>query len=106
MSSLRPRFLLGALAAASFLVAQRIFSVSRNYPKQLRIQAGAEIEKSGTFKDFGTKYRDLISQQILLRTDINFLIERDVQEMGYAAFMEKHANPDCKQALIDTLELS
>jgi hypothetical protein len=109
VSSLLPRLLLGALSAASFLVAQKIFSApfyDPSKPLHQRVQAGVEIEASGAFKDFGTKYRHLLSQNILLGTDIDFFIERDVKVLNYADFMAKHADQEQKEHLILKLQPS
>ncbi len=62
------------------------------------------MNNSGTFKDFQTKYHDLLSRKILKLTDVNFVVERDVQVLDYADFMAKHADASCKRELVYALQ--
>ncbi|HEX4840454.1 MAG TPA: hypothetical protein VFU89_08445, partial [Rhabdochlamydiaceae bacterium] len=101
------RFLLLGLAVASVVVARRALAAPQDKNAMaltLRQKAGTEIEKSGTFKNFHTKYRDLISKKILQPIDINFVVERDVQALDYGDFLTKHADASCKIALMDALQ--
>jgi hypothetical protein len=101
------RFLLLGLAVASFEVAHRALAPPQDknaMAVSLRERAGVDIEQSGTFKDFQTRYHDLLSRKILKLSDVNFVVERDVQVLDYAAFMTKHADASCKRTLIDALQ--
>ncbi len=97
------------LTACFYVTRRALLEPSLNDPKiwkEKRVKAGKEIDEGGTFKEFKTKYHDLIAKRILVETDIHYVIERDVQVLGYAEFMKKHADERCKQELVNALQPS
>lgn len=101
-----------AVAITSLLAAWRCWPSSRNRNEtevalQLRQKAMQEIESSPNlkFSEFFRKYKGLLDRGILEPSDVNFLLERDVVQLDYEPFMERHAGGDlhCKDEIIKGL---
>jgi hypothetical protein len=101
-----------AVAITSLIAAWRYWPSSRNRNEsevalQLRQKAMQEIESSPNlkFSEFFRKYKGLLDRGILEPSDANFLLERDVVQLDYEPFMERHAGGDlhCKDEIIKGL---
>jgi len=103
-------FVLLGVAVTSFLVAVRCLTPSIQDPAvalKLRQTAGRDLETSPdlTFAGFFQKYRELLAKNILEPSDATLLLEKDIEQLDYSAFVTKHAGTDvaCKKALYKTL---
>ncbi|MBS0648213.1 MAG: hypothetical protein JSS10_03195 [Verrucomicrobia bacterium] len=100
------------VAALSFIAALRCLPFSKNtddyaVAKQLRQRAIQEIESSPDlkFSEFLRKYKGLLDRSILEPSDAKGLLERDVMQLDYVPFMDKHAGGDLvrKEKIIEIL---
>ncbi len=103
-------FLCLGTAIASFLAASRCLTRSLNDPKvalELREKAGRDLQTSPdlTFVTFFQKYNELLTKKILEPSDISPLLEKDVDQLDYSKFVEKHAGTEveCKKGLFKAL---
>jgi len=59
---------------------------------ELRQKAGAEIDQNNIgYAQFFTTYQDLLQRKILQNSDITPVLERDIVNLTYPQFMQKHA---------------